>query len=482
MIDQTINIICLEKTGDLSRFISSVYGAIAFRLKQVQSLGELSPAPEQEEVHLYVVDNAVARLSPKDMDYFRNLSPRPNLILVTHEDEDITVWKNLNDGNLYCLTQKEIVTKLPRYLGEIYANLSQKSAESPQFQKLLTTALDKLDPVIIICNQHGQFVFLNESGRRLLRIEDVTHADFFVQDYLTDGAKIWHFLQDFFTEENIPLRNYHVTLVNDLLQQFPGQAVIRKLTLEQVYFLFKVSLFDQQQAVETARQKASALPDFADAVANELLNPVNVISGRLQLLEKLIKDDPQLASTLGGLQKQIQRINETIHRLVTFASLKQENILRKVPLDEILKRLQKSPALQAFITDQTPPFSLRLENEVPLLMGQPMDFEILFGIILNLSLQCLAQSGTLELAVKKTLHNEQEYVSVFFILHKKDINNLDCQLQKQLKIEKSIDTSIAKHIIYTYNGEIEFHFLNSNTEQIEIKFPIANPFNMMEAQ
>ena len=482
MLEHSINIVCLEQEGQLARFISSVYSAIDFRLQVVQTKQNLENALEKETAHLCVIDGAQVELDSALIDTIFSKNPQLELVIVQPQGREMNGRNALSSDRLHFLPQSSVVTRLPQLLGEIYAKLSQRANESPKIQHLLKEALDWVEPVVLISNMQGKLIFLNRSGRQILGIEDIKHGDFFTQDFLEDGTKIWHFLLDYFKTEDQPLSEYPLVLLNNMRERYPGRARIRRVELDEDFLLIQVSEIARDETKFGQALNGSALPDFADAVANELLNPVNVISGRIQLLKSQLEERDGLEATITGLQKQIQRINETINRLVTFASLKPENVMQKVQVEESLKRLRSDSLMQEFTAQNPDRLTVITENDLPPLLGHSIDFDILFGIVSGMVIRCLGPEGSLEIRAGKDKERGKENLVVVFNLQKKNITNVDCQVQKQLKIEKSIESSIAKHIIYTYNGEINFLFPNPNTEQIEIKFPIANPYNVMEVQ
>ena len=128
-------------------------------------------------------------------------------------------------------------------------------------------------------------------------------------------------------------------------------------------------------------EKLAAIGRLSAAVAHEILNPVNIISMRLQLLEKTEEFSEQTRNILGVCKEQLHRIIEIIDELGQFSRLHARG---KSPCDlnDIVGRVMHLCAPQLKESD------IRLElqydaNLQPILLEKGRVEQVLFNIVSN---------------------------------------------------------------------------------------------------
>ncbi len=247
------------------------------------------------------------------------------------------------------------------------------------------------------------------------------------------------------------------------------------LNLRQILFLL------QEKNGETSKPKPSAEPGysilekFAESIANELLNPVNVVSGRLQLIRQASGENKQNEKNLDAINRQVQRMDEIIAKLLTFARLKEDFVPQKVQINEVLQSLRMDPSISRLIERSDIALTFDVQQPSLMISGQAAHFDLLFKTLLEISFDCLGSAG--EIVVQTSAAKQS--VQVDFVLHYpqafySDELSLTSFLGETVAStrRKSIETTIINQIIRQYHGTTKLIRIDEQTEKIEILFQI----------
>ncbi len=215
---------------------------------------------------------------------------------------------------------------------------------------------------------------------------------------------------------------------------------------------------------------------FADSIANELINPVNIMSGRLQLLQTENADQKQMDKNIITLNSQLYRINDIITKLISFARLKQDTIPQRVNINEILQNLLLAPE----VIKSEKMINFRFDKNIPALAGQISHFEILMRTLVGLGLKYLKSEGELEIVTEFQKNNTGvDRIGLHFRLkYDKEIKNKEMSFCSLFGTDssgaktKSIDLTVIEHILNHYNSKINIEQLDKSIEILTILFPV----------
>jgi len=146
------------------------------------------------------------------------------------------------------------------------------------------------------------------------------------------------------------------------------------------------------------------MKQFSGAIAHEIINPINILSGRLQLLKNEFGTG-ELQKTFNIIEKQIERIAEVTNELNKFAVLKDNEILEKFSLVAFLKRL---------VADFKKQGKLELELKYPpglekiLIEANHYQLEDAFKYLLEVITNHKINQNKIQISVQKSRNTKQQ--------------------------------------------------------------------------
>ena len=216
--------------------------------------------------------------------------------------------------------------------------LSQQQAHQDHFFHSL---LDATSEAVVVISPDFDIQFGNAAFERLLNLPDRTLSGRKLHPFLDDGFKVLHHINHQLTVGKhihgyrIALKPEHsekvdVSLSADFLYSSEGYVegiilVMESGTLQNAVFKELVR-----------KERLLAIQELADALAHEIHNPVNILSGRVQLLEKAIKGGEH-GKSFDIVNRQIERISSTIGQLQRFNLNRDDTVPEIFPIMEFLE-------------------------------------------------------------------------------------------------------------------------------------------------
>lgn len=474
MTSEYLKIVSVEQGKEISKIIRSTYGSLRYLLETVTPDQDIDDVLTQRAAHLLVIDNDVAGYSAAKIRLFKQTNAHLFIILIS---ENIMIAEELKDCNLIKLiSPKDLATKFPLILSEAYSDFTENIYSGLAYAKLLKYSLNKLSGIVIIANQQGDIVFLNQAAEEILGLDDDIYHDENLVSALVEGPKIWKYIVESCCKKETIEQTFMLKFFNTHQEILTRRIRIQAIEVEQKYFLLQEQFGADESPIPDQEMESDLLETFSESVANELLNPANVLSGRLQLMQAEIPDKDPLVKHVESISIQIQRIDEIIAKLLTFARLKQDFIPQKVNVNDILESVQLDPSISRLTQRTGIDISLTPEQNTPILSGQVAQFDLLFKMVLEICFNCLGTAGVLKLSV----HSEKDVVKVHFTLtYPTDLYDDELSLQTYLGADqgldkqKSIETTIIKQILQKYNANYRVIRPERNIEKLELNFPVS---------
>ncbi len=483
MTTNPLQILCWDHNSEYARLVASVFSLIPYELLRVEEdKNEFFSLIQQNDFDLIIVDNTIAGLQPANFKQMEISNPAIDILLIENGYERAADFHGF--GNIRFLSKDDVVLKLAPLLSEMYSRISDRIYNGLNYQKLLQQTLEHINCMVLTVNSEGRVVFMNQTASKKLAIEDALNSEVFIQNILADGAKIWKFIQNYLADKNKPLQNYQVQFVDAHNQKHTKLMNFRNIAIDKKYVLIDENIQQKIEPLATEVQDLSIIQRFSESISNELLNPVNVIFGRIQLLKQSMPQEAILQKHIGGLEKQVERINETIKRLVTFASMRPDAVPQKVHLNELLERLKIDPAAHNRLNSFMDRIIFEPGKDIPVLPGLLSHFDMLIKNILEMVFECAGNSGKVVVSTKHIMSrdNNEQVQLTFAIDYNKPIFGDARSLSNQLKEERTIEGSIVKYIIRSYSGAYQIKNDTTQSEKLEIFFPVLDPYNKAEAK
>ncbi len=152
----------------------------------------------------------------------------------------------------------------------------------------------------------------------------------------------------------------------------------------------------QQQLVRSG--KLAALGSLVAGVAHEINNPVNIISGNLELLEMDSDIKKHFATEIELITQQTTRIKKIIGNMLGFARVRQSS-LQEININEIVN--QVITPLQPQLETLHISFATRLLARKPLVSDEASLSQILTNLLCN-SIQAMPDGGCITVTTKES--------------------------------------------------------------------------------
>ncbi|WP_456441189.1 hypothetical protein [Caldithrix abyssi] len=381
MLSQTFKILVLSEERDLLHLLKGVLGSTRYEIEAVNSEEELIGSLAQKRHDLIIIDQTFAGINGQTIKTLYYSFPDLAYIVIVHDLSGINDWPGFKKINFVKKDQME--SRLPLLLSNVYTAFNESHVTSLQYNNLLRSALDDSLTFTAIVHSDGDIVFLNRPAREILKIQtdEIEGLKFF--DFLKDGEKVWQFLtmrwNDRF-EQSISMDLY---LSDKDFNEFPFPVIIKALRNHELYFIIQGKTLAEAESLSHSSDSSTLLKAFSESLANDLLNPLNVIWGRLQLFQSNPHLEQTDFHTLELIERQLTRINDVISKLVAVTSLNRDLVPQRVFLNDIFNSLIQQPKLQDLLKSQNS--SLRFElDALPPIYGQSAQIELLLSTLIDL--------------------------------------------------------------------------------------------------
>ena len=486
MIINNFKILCIDETEKVAKIIRAVFNSVPYEMKLVTSPGEIITESSKYRFNLLVINRTVCNCSMDDIKKIQLSFPDPSFIIIDKDSENIENW--ISFENLRFLTISEIESKLPIFLGDFYSKDQSSFESSFTFLEILKNSLYSIKSTILISDMNSNIIFLNGEAEKLFQIQGRELNEIQLIDYMVDGAKVWNYIAGHFIDQNSNNHKFQVIFTDSLGNEYEKEVIVHKLLANEDYLMLESVDLSAIGMKKNGDKESAILNKFADSIANELMNPVNNISGRIQLLQSDLGANAKYKKSLDSLENQVDRINETMSKLLTFARLKQDTIPQKIDLNDLFHKMLMDPSMVRLIKGSEIKFDYNLSDDLPLLSGLISHFNLLLKISLEICFECLGKKGRILVETKQL----NDYLKKDWILINFNLDFADSLIYQKGCLQEyfkhcnfeanniSIESTIIDHIIQHYQGMCKIDTETQNKEIVMILFPLPKFQNVSE--
>lgn len=178
-----------------------------------------------------------------------------------------------------------------------------------------------------------------------------------------------------------------------------GQFLMRKTMEERI----KIS----EERLRNA-EKLMIMGMLASEIAHEVGTPLNIISGRVELLTERAKSDPRMGKDLSVINQQIERITKIIRQRLDLTRRKTE-LQREIQLDRLLRNLLDFLRLQFHKSGIN--VQVALEEDIRILGDEDQIQQIFLNLLVN-AIQAIEGGGRIRIASSKITEDKHRYVDI----------------------------------------------------------------------
>ena len=475
---ETFNILCLEENQEISRIIRSVYRDLDYQLECLHSSDELLNRLNSKSFQLLLINNAVGHFAASTFRRIKKENAGLYIILIDKSGEPAAAeW----EVTYFCLAgSEELGTRLPLLLSDVYSKIEHQLYGGMPYWDTLRKSLNRLRVFLLVVSDAGEILFINKKGMLFLGVDEESFHGMMLQDFLADGSKSWKFIKENCCASQQQDSRFLMRFVNKEGQRVNKHIYASVIGATRSFWLLQEAHTQEQEDCSESLPDSQLLEKFADSVANELLNPLNVISGRLHLLKQELGPKWQDNKNLESINQQLERQSEIVTKLLTFARLKNDFIPQKVQLNEVLERLKLEPSVSRLLQRSNLTLEYRLDSNPVVLLGQLSHFDLLFKTLLEVSFDCVGTGGRV---VVQTRGGEKDVAVRMDLRYPESLVGNTLTLLsflggfKSSPKRKSIETTIIRQIIQQYQGTYSLSQEDTYTEKFIMHFPYSQYTN-----
>jgi two-component system NtrC family sensor kinase len=216
----------------------------------------------------------------------------------------------------------------------------------------------------------------------------------------------------------------------------------------------------QEQLVRSG--KLAALGSLVAGVAHEINNPINIITGNIELIEMDEEMRQRFTAEISLIKKQSQRVQKIVENMLGFSRVRQTAFV-EVDINEVVSRVLDS------LRHQLEELGIQLETELgdlPRIMNDEDHLiQVVTNIIIN-SLQAMPGGGTLHI---ETLIDSEHRLKIIISdtgcgMSHQEIENMFNPFYTTKKDGTGLGLSISYELIRSLGGDIEVSStINSGT-------------------
>ena len=340
--------------------------------------------------------------------------------------------------------------------------------------------LNSTSEAIVVTDLGHRIQYGNRSARELFNLSLELLGQQSLQDYIEDGYKILSHIHQQLIHGK-PVSGYRVTikpnseksfdahLNADLLFGKAGQS--EGLIINLTNPLVNDEIFSRL----VRKEKLSTIVHLANSLSHEIRNPINIMYGRLQLLQKEVKDS-NFQNAFTSIHRQIERILSITELLEKFNFSREDSIPEKCNISKIFETILLEK--ESHFIKKKIKIDCNLQSDEFIVEGNQIQFLDAFRYLFDSLLVMTPGGKRLEIS-GKTTHNSSglKWYEFHFVIPEKKMGP-----EKLFEPYQSIDMEmhgllglgmVIMHTIFNnYGAKIETMIQNDSQTLIRIRFPL----------
>lgn len=372
----------------------------------------------------------------------------------------------------------ELILQTVQQILGLRKELEKARADSARQNKIFDKILGTIREAVFILSLDYDIQYCNTAACDLLDSPADMLLNRNFQHFLEDGYKILnHVYHQVMLGRNISgyriqispegKESLDVSLSANLLKSVAGQPEGLIVSLENNTI--------QNELLErmVRKEKLATITQLSRALAHEIRNPINILSGRIQLLKKELVDQ-KYDKNFEIIERQIERVSAVTDELNKFNINQEETVPELFSLVEFLETFFVRYPLQSHPVQ----LNIHPKNRHYLIEANRYQFEDAFRYLVETIAQHLSKKAELGITVQaqKGFLN-QPIIEILFQIEKSapvDLLLEPFRLVSQEDHLSSFGVAIMQTIFSNYGGVLSLESQKKNGKIIKLQFPVKD--------
>lgn len=386
---------------------------------------------------------------------------------------------------LYPLAPEAFKTAMQQILTtlRIRDDANREVSELRKQNQYYHSLLNVLSDAIVVVNQNYTIQFCNAAFEKMMGSPLAILQDQSLQEFIEDGFKVLHYVSQQLTLGK-SIANYRIGLKPVTGKMFDVNMSAEFFSSEAGYVEGMILSFENRtlsDEVFTAlvrKEKLATIQELASALAHEIQNPTNILSGRVQLLQQNNQQPPDEKS-FEIINRQLNRISDIIAQLRRFNNRKEDTIPAALPLveflaDFLIEREKKEPF--------TYQIHYKKAEEGVLVQANPQQLHDAFTYLFRIIETIVPAKTRLHIycrLLKSAAHPSNIEIQINF----NDSQGISQSLQMLHNLQPCEDLSILDialmHTLFSYYGiKVTLETLVGHQQSLKLQFAVSGVKNL----
>lgn len=411
----------------------------------------------------------------------RNIfSPYQRMKRKAEEERILTPSEEKGDVESVVEVFQKVITDLKekeKKLQELYIQTDNKARNLERYNEYI---LRSINNGVIICDNQGKITGFNQSAQRLLGQNFHLNYNQHYKQVLAQNRILCSMLDGLVIKKHLsaeteieiqePKQGTKFLLANGgLLRDEKENIIGLVLVLTDLTELKKI----QQEIVQ--QQKMASIGEISAGLAHELRNSMGALLGYCKMLKKGIKEGSAAYPLVESILAESITVENLLQRFLDFAKPLEVKWV-KFDLLELMQDCVK-------LTQEKKPevkFSLRIEEAIPLLPGDPFLLRQAFQNLLQNSIEAVQEDGEIEITLRRSKDDKEPWVELIIRDNGSGIGaeNLE-KIFKPFFTSKEkgigLGLSLVKKIIDLHKGKIKVESEPGRGTMFSVFLPLTKP-------
>ena len=480
-------VLIVDDQKEITESLSKQLSQHGFKISTAHTFTEANFIIEHYNFDIAILD--ILLPDGNGIDLYRSLRKKNNDIYTIMITGDATVENAitaLNEGvNAYLIkpfSDKEI----DAILNQAQETLGLKAENQALFQEIQNNRqfyenlLNSSSEAILVVDLDYRIQYCNEAAQQILQTSEDQLMKQLLHQFMEDGYKVLsHIYQQLVLGK--PVAGYRVSLKSSFDKTFDAHLTADFLHDKNgridglIINLSNPMVHDEVFNRILRKEKTRTIVNLANSLAHEIKNPINIMSGRLQLLAEEMKED-NFNRAFESIQRQIDRIMNITELLGKFNFSREDSIPENIPIIELFNQILQEKEQE--FSNKNISIAPVFNSDNYQVDGNRLQFSDAFRYILDTVIEFTPAGKQLEISGKLTnSYSKTPWYEIQILLPEVRVNfeqlidpyqSLDMEVNGLV----GLGMTIANTVLNNYGTKVDSVLHNGDHTILRIRFPV----------